>query len=125
MYCQKDVGLACQLLGRLLPQTGGQADGVHHLDLGLGEALPDEPRDAVQALDRLRGLGRDAKSMPFLQTVDVLVAEHHIVRIQVFRQAANLDVAWLSNDNRMAALGDELLPAGGGGVLWWCAGGVR
>jgi len=71
---QDDVGLACQFLGRPLAETGWQAHGVHHLDFGLGEALADERSDTVHALDRLRGLGCDAESGPFLEAVDILLA---------------------------------------------------
>ena len=44
---------------------------------------------------------------PFLQAFDVLVAAHDVARVQILGQAAHFGVAWLSNDDRVAAVGDE------------------
>ena len=76
-----------------------------------GEAMANRFGQLPHFLDRLRGLGGDAKARALRELEDVRLRKHHIKLRQVFGQTAHFDMIALADDDGVEPLPHQLATA--------------
>ena len=108
-----DVGLARDVDRGGLPVFGRLADGVDEAHLRLREPPPDQIDEAPHFRDRLRRLGGHAEAWALFERENVVIVKNDVEAIEIARQAADLDVIALPDDDDVIAVAGE----GGDGLM--------
>jgi hypothetical protein len=107
-----DVALGRQSMHSFLAIFGRLADGVHEADIRRRVTRANGVHDIENQVQGLSGLGHDSKpAYPcyrLVEAFDFIFAQDHGVLFEVADQAADLDMIRLSNNDGVAAFGDEL-----------------
>jgi len=95
------VAFLREFKGRVLPLFRRLADGVNETHFRPGKAITHQPDKMTDLVNRLGGLGNDAKSRPLAKFRHVFLIQHHVEGIKVPGHAAHLDVVALADDDWM------------------------